>query len=491
MKGKNIVLFIAESWDGRKLGLTGHPALRDATPNIDRLAANGACFERAHTSHPICCPARANLWSGRYSHQIESWNNFKGLQPGMWTLFDTVKTTHTIKSLGKLDYLSGGHSIFARVGAWLAPVGLPRTTHGHLPDIQDPVVTPDRERRCHEKDWRILDKARAFIREQAKGEAPFFLNISTGLVHPGFRTNQYWLDKIPAEAVDLPPPDPTDHPVRRYQRMSKGWQHTDDPERTRLLRRIYYAMCAEADALVGELQTTLREAGLLENTYFIFASDHGELAGDHGEWQKHSMYDASLRIPLIINGPGIPAGRRVDNITSLIDLHPTLLAMAGHEPRPGTVGESLLPLASGRTEVSRNHAYACFTGITMNTSAFMLRRDRWKYVVYPGFPAQLFDMEQDPDELHDCAADQPAIVAQLDSELRKIVDIEETHEKLVAYDKAAFREWRRQAKLGCYRDDTYSLAKQPSSDYWDIMRNIFENYDKSDEVRVNTWLNAP
>ena len=94
------------------LGCAGHPALRQATPNIDRIAESGAYFENAYCTHPICCPSRANMWSGRYTHHCESWNNYKGLEPGMWSLLGELPKT--IKNFGKLDYLSGGHSQSAR-----------------------------------------------------------------------------------------------------------------------------------------------------------------------------------------------------------------------------------------------------------------------------------------------------------------------------------------------------------------------------------------
>lgn len=113
MPRPNIILFHAESWDGRMLGCAGHPALHRATPNIDRIAESGAYFENAYCSHPICCPFRANLWSGRYTHHCESWNNYKGLEPGMWSLLGELPKT--VKNFEKLDYLSGGHSQSARL----------------------------------------------------------------------------------------------------------------------------------------------------------------------------------------------------------------------------------------------------------------------------------------------------------------------------------------------------------------------------------------
>ncbi len=94
---RNIVFFHAESWDGRMLGLLGHPALKDATPNIDRIAREGMLLPNAYSSHPICCPSRANMWSGRYTQHCESRSNYKGLETRMWALLDELPKTHTVK----------------------------------------------------------------------------------------------------------------------------------------------------------------------------------------------------------------------------------------------------------------------------------------------------------------------------------------------------------------------------------------------------------
>ena len=494
MTRRNIIFFHAESWDGRMLGAMGHPALRDATPNIDRLAREGTLFENAYCSHPICCPSRANMWSGRYSQHCESWNNYKGLETGMWSLLDQLPATHTLRTFGKLDYRSGGHTQQARLTAWLGAAGIDRPEYDE--DLSQCFTVADDDRfRGHEGDWRKVDEAIAFLEERARQDGPenskpFFLYLSTGLVHAAFHTNRYWLEKIPEDAVDIPPPDPTDHPCRLYQRMTKAWRYGFDDDTVRQVRRIYLAMCAEADAMVGEVYEAMQRLGLAKDTFFVFASDHGELALEHQEWYKMSFYEGSVRVPLAITGPGIGAGQRCRNLVSLIDLCPTFMELAGLPPREGLDGESLLPLATGQSGKSRDWAYACFMGTTLNTSGYMLRQGRWKYVVYVGYPAQLFDLEADPGELDDRSADQPGIVRQLDAALRAILDVEQTHRDVTAYNKEAFRQWQRQAKRGLYLDNSYGLRDNPSSEYWTIMDNAFTGYDQEDESQVERWLNA-
>ena len=486
---RSIIFFHAESWDGRMLGLLGHPALAEATPNIDRIARQGMLFPNAYCSHPICCPSRANMWSGRYTHNCESWNNYKGLEPGMWSLLDELPRTHNLATFGKLDYRSGGHTMQARVTAWLGAAGIEKPSY-NFDGAQRFTIADDGNPRCHEGDWRRIDDSIAFLQEQSgQSERPFFLYISTGLVHAAFHTNRYWLEKIPEGAVDIPPPDGCEHPCLQFQRRSKAWRSGFDDATVRTVRRIYFAMCAEADAMVGAVYDAMQRLGLADDTYFAFSSDHGELALEHQQYYKMSLYEGSVRVPLLMTGPTIPARGECGNLVSTIDLCPTFITMAGLQNRPDQDGEDLLPLATGQNTDSRSSAYACFTGTTMNTSAYMLRRGNWKYIAYVGLPSQLFDLVSDPQELHDLSVQRPEIVAQLDAELRVIVDYEQVHRDWQAYCRAAFRQWRRQAKRGLYVDDSYSLGGNPSCDYWKIMDNCFTGYNQDDEAAVERWLN--
>ena len=489
MPKRNIIHFHAESYDGRMFGALGHPALKNATPNIDRIAQSGALFENAYCSHPICCPSRANMWSGQYTHNCESWNNYKGLEPGMWNLLGELPGTHTVQTFGKLDYMSGGHTQLARLSAWLGPSGIWKPVFDEDPS-QCFTVADNDDIRFHERDWNLVDGAIEFLKQEKGKDKPFFLTISTGLVHAAFSTNRYWLGKIPDDKVDIPPVDPESgqHPAVQYQRMAKAWRFGFDDATVRQVRRIYMAMCAEAEALVGTLYDAMREMGLEKDTYFVFSSDHGELAMEHQDWYKMSMYEGSVRVPLVVAGPDVKPGRRLSNPVSLIDLCPTFMEMSGLPSRAGLDGESLMPLITGETASSRNWAYACFTGCTLNTSAYLLRKDRWKYIVYSGYSPQLFDMENDPQELVDLSKERPDVVSRLDTDLREIVDYEQTHRDWLAYCKEEFRQFRRQAQRGLYLDGSYSLKGNPSRDYWKIMDNAFTGYNQDDEKIVNQWL---
>src|SRR6056297_1151736 len=136
----NVVLIMVESWDGRVIGKWGDPALKNATPNLDRFADNGVIFKNSYTSHPICCPARANLWSGQYTFNCKSWNNHKGLSPEAPILRDvlTQEANYVLASdqkgkkdigIGKHDYRSGGHTNQNRITAWTGAANIRRPSY--------------------------------------------------------------------------------------------------------------------------------------------------------------------------------------------------------------------------------------------------------------------------------------------------------------------------------------------------------------------------
>src|SRR5210317_525224 len=112
-EARNIIMFHGESWDGRMLGCQDHhPAMKNATPNIDALASRGTHFKNAYCTDPICCPSRASMLSGTYVHKCEAWNNFKGLETGMWTFSKALRKSHQVLIQGKHhDHLTGHHSV--------------------------------------------------------------------------------------------------------------------------------------------------------------------------------------------------------------------------------------------------------------------------------------------------------------------------------------------------------------------------------------------
>jgi len=386
--------------------------------------------------------------------------------------------------IGKTDYLSGRHTIRARVSPWTRSARLDRPAYR----MEGPTVHETGEVRVHERDWNLVDDAVTFLREDGKGDAPFWLHVGTGIPHPGFRTSRHYLEMIDEATVDVPELDETVHPVLEYHRRHKNWMHGLDDETVRLVRRIYFAMVAETDAMLGHLMDGLRDAGLAENTIVVFTSDHGELAMEHGTFYKMSPYDAATRVPLIMSGPGVARGRVTDELVSLVDIYPTLMDIAAHETDATLDGHSLMPLARGERDDARpDWILSEFHGTSCDTGVFMVRRGDWKYVAYPGYDPQLYDMTNDPGEIHDLAPSQPERVREMDVLLRSIVDYEAVDAKVKAYDRAAFSQWReKQRAEGTYRAN---MAKVYSG--WDHLADDDPRivpWTDEDEARIEAWL---
>ncbi len=490
MRRPNIIHFHAESWDGRMLGCQGiHSAMAGTTPNIDRLAAEGTLFQNAYCTNPICCPSRANMLSGTYTHKCESWSNFKGLEQGMWTYHQGLCQSHDVLLLGKhMDYLTGGHSVMNRVADFLEPLNIASLPVMDADPAQEYGVDPGTERQYHQHDWKSARQAIEFIRTRKHRGRPFFISFNSGLVHAAFRTNQYWLDRIPEELVDMPPMDETRHPAEEYQKKAKAWRYGFDEATVKTVRRIYFAMCAEADAIVGEIMSSLQESGLVDETVIILSSDHGELAMEHQQYYKMSLLDGSARVPLVMKGPGIKSGQRIETTVSLIDMAPTICELAEIEQRECFDGESLLPLARGETTKSRGWALASYSGVTSNTMSWMLRKGDYKLIVHAGYSSRLFNLRDDPGELNDVIKQEPGMAAELLAIIDAEVDREATLKVWQEWRKHNFAQFQRQAKRGLYDDNSYALKAKPSSDYHEIMNNAFTGWTGKDETRVADWL---
>lgn len=469
-KRANIVFIHTDSMDGRIMGCMGHPAMGRATPNLDQLAARGVLFRNTYCNNPICCPSRASMLSGLYTHHCEGWNNYKGLSECDPTVLDQLaRGGYRLTILGKTDYLSGHHTIRARVSPWTRSAKIQRPNYR----MGAPEVLDNMEQRVHTVDWDDVDAAVDWLRKEGGGEDPFFLYVGIRAPHPEFRISKHYLSLIDEADVDLPPDDKSSHPVLAYQRMNKNWMHGFAGETVRLVRHVYFAMIAEVDAMVGRLMEAVEETSVADSTYIIFSSDHGELAMEHRQFYKMSLFEPSVRVPLIICGPGVRKGAHVNIPVSLVDIYPTLMDMASLPCSEGLDGHSLEPELTGTPTAHPGWVLSEFHGTSCNTGAFMLREGKWKYVVYVGYPRQLFNLKDDPAEIHDRADARPEIVRDLDQKLRSIVDYEAVDAKVKSYDRASFRRWREE-----------HIA---SGNYHELMTRIFSGWDGLAESEGEPW----
>jgi len=483
MRKPNILFIQTDSQDGRLLGCLGHPAMRRATPNLDALAAAGTCFENSYCNYPLCCPSRASMWSGRFAHNIGAWNNYCGLSPDDATFATAIADAgYRIGVFGKTDYLSGKHSGTARIAAWSRAAAIPRPVHG---EGHPPTVLPDNTRRVRGNDWRTVDSGVNWLHEAATEGKPFLLYLGITSPHYGFGTSRYYLDQIPEQAVTVPDADSLAHPLLPLQRLQKNWPHALDPDGMRLRRRIYFAMIAEVDAMVGEVLKALDRSGMRDKTWVIFTSDHGEMAGEHGQYIKLTPFEGSMRVPLLIRGPEGLAGQRLVTPASLIDLCPTLLDLADVSLPDGFDGHSLVPELTGVPTTRPPRVFSEHHSTTCPTGAFMLRREQWKYIAYPGYPPLLFNLDDDPDEQRDLSAAQPEMIRTLDAELRAIADYEAVDAQAKAEDRECFAAWREET----LREGTYArqMASAFSGKSHPPQRPL-QPWREQDEDRIRQWL---
>ncbi|XP_053313712.1 arylsulfatase K isoform X2 [Spea bombifrons] len=442
------------------------------------MKRHGAVFQNAYTNSPICCPSRAAMWSGLFPHITESWNNFKCLDPGYPTWIDLLKKNgYTTQLFGKQDYTSGSHSLSNRVEAWTRDVPFLLRQEGRpVANLTGKVA----QVRVMEEDWKNTDLAANWIRKVSQNiSQPFFLYLGLNLPHPypsknmgenfgssTFLTSQYWLQKVSYENITIPKWIPFEnmHPVDYYSSYTKNCTaHFTDKE-VRDIRAHYYAMCAETDAIMGEIISALNDSGLLSTTYLLFTSDHGELAMEHRQFYKMSMYEGSSHIPLIFMGPKITPSQQIPDLVSLVDLYPTMLDIAGVHGFENRSGFSLMPLLSARSandaNLHPNWSLSEFHGSDANASTYMLRANNWKYVAYSdgdSVPPQLFDLSADPDELRNVAGEFPAVTLSMDKKLRSIVDYPKVSESVHRYNKQQFANWKE--SLGVNYSDVISSLR--------------------------------
>ena len=482
----NIIFIMCDSMDGRIMGCMGHPAMAKATLNLDRLANKGVLFMNAYSNSPLCVPSRASVWSGMYVHKCEAWNNFKGLDEDYPT-FEThlEKAGYTIKIYGKRDHLSGRHSERARVSAWRRTPNkiILRPTHS----VNPPKIIYKKLEKVHRKDWADIHQAIKWLRS-TNVKKPFYLYIGLRTPHPPYITSEEYLKNIDLNKVDVPPLDQTQHPILRYLRSFWIQRFEPSEENIRLLRAVYFAMIAEVDRMVGKILDCIDDLGLSDTTYIIFTSDHGEHAMEHGLTHKHTLYEPSIRVPLIVSGPNIRNGSRIEKLVSLIDLYPTILELASIPAYPGLDGWSLVPLLREGVDEERSAwVFSEYHGEASPTSSFMVRNGKWKYIVHVGMPPQLFNLEKDPWEIENLASDCTNVAKEMEKLLKSIVDYEKIYWRVEEYNKKSFKDWRSHHKV---QGDYYKLMSKIFSGWNNISEDEIKPWSEKEEKIIEEWLKS-
>jgi len=380
-------------------GFMGNSIAR--TPNLDRLAAGAVVFDNAYTPSPVCVPSRQCLATGRYPTRAGCVQFGDDIAPGSPT-FARWFSEHGYYTVacGKLHHRGPD-----QMQGWIQRIGAETA-------VRWPAAYAERSQVGRRK-WKgatdvleagtgvsplglhddlTIHGARDFLRMHfgnyyaVPSDVPLLLKVSLQQPHFPLRTEQelldYYYDKVPVYENQ----PKADNPQLNIGRLDESEGVT--PEHIRRATATYYGMIEQTDRRIGEVIRTIEETGQnLDDWIIIFTADHGEMLGEHGLWEKRKFYEASARIPMFIRGPGLVPVRS-DALVNLVDLYPTMAALAGL-PAPSDI--------DGRDIFAPGRPDETFSQHTEDK--FMLRSDSWKYILLGDGSEVLFDLANDPKEL--------------------------------------------------------------------------------------------
>jgi arylsulfatase A-like enzyme len=449
----NVLFITADQWRGDCLSAASHPVAR--TPHLDRLAAGGTAFRRHFAQAAPCGPSRASLYTGMYLTNHRSVLNGTpldarhdnvalmarrlGYAPALFGYTDTSIDPRTCTPddprLSQYEGVLPGFDPVCHLPEG-APVAWLEWMRDEGVDVPEPwrgfVDTPAAGTR-----WRTQYEAKhsqtafltdRFIEWAASQAGAWFAHISFLRPHPPF------LAPAPYDTMFSPASVPP--PVRAASRAAEGAQHPllgvmidhpflkspDDSTEQGELQATYYGMLAEVDDQLGRLFAWLDVTGQADRTLVVFTSDHGELLGDHWLLHKLGWFDSSYHVPLLVRGPGVKAGVTVDSFTEHVDVLPTLCELLGTDVPLQCDGRPLTPWLRGETPEWRADVHFEFDfrdpdsalledafGVTMEECWLtVLRDEHGKYVQFGGYPALpsiFFDLDADPAQIRNVAAD--------------------------------------------------------------------------------------
>ena len=419
---KNVLVIMCDHHRFDALSCLGNPLAH--TPNLDRLCAQSIRFDSAFNQAPVCAPTRHSLASGRYVHAHGAFNNHVYPYTGMYTIAHHLKKEgyrrfqqghmHWADSgmdngyeplRSKAEAMSGLSQATLRRYAWEAQGITRRTTGGPSPRSKEEYWG-----------WFVAQESIAKMEEAVANGEPFLNWTSFTEPHPPFYPPREFYTLIDQDEIELPPRPPADAiPPHQYViNRQREWLHFTDVEARQMIAG-YYGMVALVDDYVGMVLDALDRLGIRDETAIIWTADHGEQAWEHGLFTKFIMYEASVRVPLLISLPGLEPGVRSE-FAEHVDIFPTICDLLGLEIPDSVQGRSLaLLLDDGAEPVAWRDAV--FSQIA---HVQMARTRDWKLVAYGGEPGELYDLRNDPEEFYNLIGEpaQAGVVADMLTRLR-------------------------------------------------------------------------
>ena len=416
----NILFLMSDQHRADVTGYEGNDVVH--TPVLDRLAKTGTVFRNAYTPSPVCIPARQCLMAGKLPKTCacEGWID---LQPGYRTFArEFSRYAYNTVCSGKLHHIGQD-----QMQGW-------RTRIAPDAEISDSYVTDRIEKEFARyrpapgtgkwSNQREIEEARPgegpnqkfdkralqaaldhleryfedplYLRPQC--HRPLLFKLSLLQPHYPFFTDrerfEYYLNRVPVFCEE-----PCEHPVLSLSQQNKPVHASEDAMRR--ATAAYYGMIDTMDTYFGNVLDKLEELGEdLDNWIIIYTSDHGEMLGEHGIWEKTRFYEASVRVPLIIRWPArFPGGNVVSENVNLCDLFATLCELAGIDTPDGLDSRSLVPLLEQRTVDWNDESVS-----QMGKDHVMIKQGALKYQYYgPDVPEVLFDLDADPTESRNLA----------------------------------------------------------------------------------------
>ncbi len=407
----NVLFLLTDDhrWDA--LSCMGNPVLR--TPNIDRLAAAGATFDNMFVTTSICCASRASIFSGQYARRTGIHEFNIPFNPQAWAqTYPQVfrRAGYRVGFVGKYGVGDGSPPPADQFDYWRSFSG----QGSYFPDKANPSL--------HMTDLMTL-QANDFL-QSASVNQPFCLSVSYKAPHSqdGDPRQFLYAPKYESLFANQTVPVPETATEEFYQKQPDFIRNSEARARWKIrfskpdlyqnMVKAYYRLLVGVDDSVGTLLQTLADRGLADNTIVIFTGDNGFFLGEHGLAGKWFMHEESIRVPLIIYDPRLPAslrGRRRSELALNIDLAPTMLSLAGLSPPSRTQGVDLSPLLRGqtpnwRTEFFYEHLFKHKT-IVQTEGVRTLRYSYWQYLAVDHDSTWLYDVAADPRQTRNLAAD--------------------------------------------------------------------------------------
>jgi choline-sulfatase len=447
----NILLIMADQLCHRSLATYGHKLVH--TPHLDRLAHEGVVFENFYSTSPLCAPARATVMNGLLPSRTGVYDNAAEFPSAIptWAHYLRLQGYHTCLS-GKMHFVGPDqlHGLEERLTTDIYPADFGWTPdwrlkqeridwwYHNMTSVLQPGIAEMTNQLEFDDEVAFQASRKLFDYARFSPEKPFAMLVSFTHPHDPYAARKKYWDLYSDADIDLPRvpvmgrPELDAHSRRLYD-VSAMADYTVGEADIRAARHGYYSNISYVDDLIGQLLGTLETTGALDNTIILFTSDHGDFLGERGLWYKMSFLEPAAHVPMIIWGKGI-IPRRVSEPAALNDILPTVVDVAtGGKGRLARAvdGRSLYPLLHGASELPDATTWGEYLAEGAMAPMYMLRRGPWKFIHTPTDPDQLFNLQDDPDELKNLATSHP-LAKLLRVEVEKKFDIPRINAEVLA-----------------------------------------------------------